>query len=333
MVVDQGSARMALPTTVRVQSCMGCIPLQRGTIILGFLGLFCSLIELFRWIFVLVDFEQFLRRCQEGKVISRSTIVDVDVSLQNQTVFYDDEGDDDEEEGLLSSRKCPRGNVALAVRFVMILTAGVFFINIIVTALMIHGAKMGKPNLMVPWLWWQLAEIALAVLGLFGLGRGYDDFFTNIFIIIMTMYFFLVVNSYYQQLREEAACASGMTVVAVTRPREEMTVTIPSPRKDDPPPPYPSFTSGYNSAYNPSDSTGFPNAPAPPYTPRQSYPDSPPPYAASCPYQSSQVTQTMPVNQELYSSGNASNGPSVASGEVTPLVENSHCHGTKPNQM
>lgn len=122
-----------------------------------------------------------------------------------------------------------------------------------------------------------------------------------------------------------------MTVVALRHPSEEMTVTIPSPRKDDPPPPYPSFTSGYNPAYNPTDSTGFPYAPAPLYTPSQNYPDPPPPYRASSPYQSAQVT-LIPVNEELYSSGIASNDPSDIGGEVAPLVENSLCTVTKPNQ-
>lgn len=66
-------------------------------------------------------------------------------------------------------------------------------------------------------------------------------------------------------------------VLAVARPHSEMHVTIPSPLKDDPPPPYPGPTSVTNMAYFPNDDM-LPNAPAYTLFPTNE-PTPPPPYS------------------------------------------------------
>nr|XP_045602061.1 uncharacterized protein LOC123760420 [Procambarus clarkii] len=304
--VDQGSTKMALPT-LRVKSCIGCIPLQRGTVIIGFLALFGSLLEIFKCVLRLVDFELSLKQCQQAEktLLVRPTIL---VYLDNST---EDDDDDDDDHHDLASEKCPTGAVINIIRIATVLRAFTYFIYFILT---------DKPSLMTPWLGWQLVQITFIILALFGLVGNINDIISSIFLVIVVIYFFLVVNSYYLQLRESASQSADLTVVAVAHPNMDMTVTIPSPRKDDPPPPYPGLTSGYNPVYNPIDITGYP--PAPPYTPRQNNdPVYPPPYENNIANPSVEGSHVGLQSQELHA-GAASRDPSPqAAEEVAPLVE------------
>ncbi|KAK8723995.1 hypothetical protein OTU49_011387 [Cherax quadricarinatus] len=302
-------------SALRVQTCIGCIPLQRGSVIIGFLALFGSLLEMFKCILLLVDFELSLKQCQnaENELLLKPTRDDdlLDSSAE------DKEDDDDRYHD-----KCPSGTVTYILRINMVLRAFTFFIYFILTALMIHGAKTGRYKLMTPWLWWQMVQIVFTILALCSLWGNVNDIVSSIFIVIVVIYFSLVVNSYYLQLRESAARPADVTVVAVAHPTAGMTVMIPSPRKDDPPPPYPGLAPGYNPVYNPVNTIGYP--PAPPYTPSQNCnPVSPPPYEINIPNSSVQASQPAPQSQNLHANVATSQDPaaSEAGEEAAPLVD------------
>ncbi|CAL4145144.1 unnamed protein product, partial [Meganyctiphanes norvegica] len=145
-------------------------------------------------------------------------------------------------------------------RFILGMTAVMLCIYFLLIALMVHGARTQRPNLMAPWLMWTLVHIVFAILTLIGIGRlPPSDVFSELFVLGLLTYFFCVVNSYYHQLREAENSGGRAMVVALSRPdrnnlsTSEMFVTFPSPRKADLPPPYPGMD---NPNYNPYPSDG-----------------------------------------------------------------------------
>ncbi|XP_064115617.1 uncharacterized protein LOC135221740 isoform X2 [Macrobrachium nipponense] len=118
------------------------------------------------------------------------------------------------------------------------------------------------------------------------------------------------------RLKEAERRDLGVTVVAVSRSPNEMMVVLPTGPKDDPPPPYPSFTSACNPAYNPT-GIGFPGCAA-----MQSVDLSPPPeYTPNDCIQNAQ-NGNIPgqVNAPAYSDLNMPRD-SLRFGEAAPLME------------
>ncbi|XP_042241137.1 uncharacterized protein LOC121878787 isoform X2 [Homarus americanus] len=310
---------MTSPACFRLQSCMGCIPLQRGTIIIGFLALFGSLIEIFKCILLMVDVELSMKQCQLRASMERNKHSSDDGDDDDHLMLRSDDDDDDDHDHV--SKNCSSGPEIHIFRFAMSLRMVMSFVYFILTALMILGAKKGNPRLMAPWLWWQLAQITFFIIAVFGHFANFDNIFYVISIVILVIYFFLVVNSYYLQLLESTIHTADLRVVAVAHPRMGMTLTIPSPRKDDLPPPYPGFAPDYNTGFNPNYVTGVIDGAQ--YIPGQNiYPSQPPPYSSNNPYQSGQVGQPIPQNQELHANVSVVNNPPPNSGgEAAPLVE------------
>lgn len=218
---------------------------------------------------------------------------------------------------------CPSGQMVLMYRCLFVIRIIVMFINFLLTVIMVHGARQKKPRLMAPWLWWQLSFVFLMILAIFNFGH-FSTITINLFLLMIDVYIFLVVNSCYLQLMDENSRPSNVMVLAVARPHAEMHITIPSPLKDDPPPPYPGPTSATNPAYYPHDDL---NLPAPPYT---RYPISdtttpPPPYPVETTSSAPPIYQvvTEPQNHQVPvpSASTGSDPPADESGnEAAPLV-------------
>lgn len=116
----------------------------------------------------------------------------------------------------------------------------------------------------------------------------------------------------------------AVTVVAVTQTPSGMTVSIPSPGKDDAPPPYPGYISEFNPAYSSTDETS-----APPYTSLQM-----PNYATPPPYsqiiqqspgttQQSQGNTSSEHSAQNSSQNSAAGSPAETCREAVPLVKKS----------
>lgn len=98
------------------------------------------------------------------------------------------------------------------------------------------------------------------------LNKWIKQYHTNYLIFNPVFYIYKCPFVCPQLLRRERN-PSRVTVIAMAHPRSEMMVSLPSPLKDDPPPPY-------NACYVPNESSYPPpyNAASPPYTTQ------PPPY-------------------------------------------------------
>ncbi|KAK4305998.1 hypothetical protein Pmani_022144 [Petrolisthes manimaculis] len=257
---------MALPAW-RVRSFLGCVSVQRGAIIIAIIGVLESLVEASRAVLVLYGTELSFTQCHASA----------------RTVYQDND-DADKRKSI-----CPSEQTVFMFRCLISIRIVVLFINVLLSALMMHGAKQKKPRLMAPWLWWQLSYIFLTVLAIFSIG-SFSTIMFNLLLLTSHIYLFLVVNSCYLQFMEDNLRNGGVMVLAVARPHSEMHLTIPSPPhlKDDPPPPYPGPTSVTNMAYFPNDDF-LPHAPsyAPPYSPYHTVGDTnmppPPPYSNIAP--------------------------------------------------
>lgn len=238
------------PCTYRVESCMGCIPLQRGAIIIGFLYLFGSMLETFKYMYVLVEFELKVKQCEEGKP-KREGIA----TYETRFDFYDTFRDE--------LRFCPKGRMLALARSSIVIPIFILFIYFILTALMIHGARQERSKLIAPWLWWQLSLLVVSLLGIIG-HQSLEDFLFKSTVLLVAMYLFMVVNSYYLKLLQQERNPSRVTVIAMARRRSEMTVSFPSPLKDDPPPPYHSCYIPAEASYPPPYDTTHATLP-PPY--------------------------------------------------------------------
>ncbi|KAG0729459.1 hypothetical protein GWK47_030282 [Chionoecetes opilio] len=294
--------------TCRVESCMGCIPLQRGAIIIGFLYLFGSMLETFKYMYVLVEFELKVKQCEETKPRR---------SPGSPGIVDDDDMKYDIYETLRDElRFCPKGRMLALARSSIIIPIFILFIYFILTALMIHGVRQERSKLIAPWLWWQLSLLVVSLLGIIGL-QSLEDFLFKITILVVAMYLFMVVNSYYLKLLQQERNPSRVTVIAMARPRNEMTVSFPSPLKDDPPPPY-------NSCYIPSEAM-YP----PPYDNNTAtYANSPPPYqsmdplepsgSGSAPGESHPNPATTAPTQATQATSSSDNANPVTPNPVTP---------------
>ncbi|XP_047487672.1 mucin-7-like [Penaeus chinensis] len=175
---------------------------------------------------------------------------------------------------------------------------------------------------------WQAAPIFYAFMSIFTPIKPPVPL--NLMSFLFVVYFLLVVFSYYSEVttRERPV---AVTVVAVTQTPSGMTVTIPSPGKDDAPPPYPGYISEFNPAYSSTDETS-----APPYTATyMSNYATPPPYSQII-QQSPGTTQQSPGTTQQsqgntsseHSAPNSSQNSAAASPaetcrEAIPLVKKS----------
>lgn len=246
----------------RVDSCMGCIPLQRGAIIVGFIYMFGSMMETFKYMYGLVDFELKVRQCAEAEPMIPDMYSE-DVKGPIYQALRDD------------LRFCPKGRMLALTRSAMVIPIFIFFIYFILTALMIHGARQDRPRLIAPWLWWQLSLFVVTILGIIGL-QSLEDFLYKMSVLLVAVYLFMVVNSYYLELLRRERNPSRVTVIAMAHPRSEMMVSLPSPLKDDSPPPY-------HACYVPNESP----YPPPYHAASPGYPTMPPPYQSSDPLMAS----------------------------------------------
>lgn len=116
----------------------------------------------------------------------------------------------------------------------------------------------------------------------------------------------------------------AVTVVAVTQTPSGMTVNIPTPGKDDAPPPYSSYISEFNPAYSSTDETSNP-----PYTSLQTCNSaSPPPYSQIFQQnpgttQQNQGNTTSEHSPQSSSQSSAAGSPAETCREAVPLVKRS----------
>ncbi|XP_045115733.1 uncharacterized protein LOC123507153 [Portunus trituberculatus] len=241
----------------RVESCMGCIPLQRGAIIIGFLNLFSSMLKTFKYIRILIEFELKVKECEEARPMRSPAFT---IHNESKYDYYETARDE--------LRACPKGRVLALARMYIVIPIFIMFIYFILTALMIHGTRQERPKLIAPWLWWQLFLLVVSLLSIIGL-QSHEDFFLNITLLLVNMYLFMVVNSFYLKLLQQERNPSRVTVIAMARRRSDMTVSFPSPLKDDPPPPYHScyvpVEAVYPPPYDTSGTTTHGGSMPPPY--------------------------------------------------------------------
>ncbi|XP_063603298.1 uncharacterized protein LOC134779220 [Penaeus indicus] len=241
----------------QINTFCGCIPLERGVLIIGIISMFVSLTELFRISLHFVDFELSLRHCQRLLKDLKKAEGDnkVDGTIGNET-----------------REKCPHESLVRTMYSTLGLQAILCIVYFILSVQLVYGVKMGRPRLLLPWMLWQAAPIFYAFISIFVPNNPPVP--VNMVSFLFIVYFLLVVFSYYNEAttRERPV---AVTVVAVTQTPSGMTVTIPSPGKDDAPPPYPGYISEFNPAYSSTDETS-----APPYTSMyMSNYATPPPYS------------------------------------------------------
>ncbi|XP_027210696.2 uncharacterized protein [Penaeus vannamei] len=288
----------------QIHTFCGCIQLESGVLIIGVISMFISLTELFRISLHFVDFELSLRHCQRLLKDLKKAEGDekVDASIGNET-----------------RDKCPNENLVKTMYFSLGLQAILCIICFIVSVQLVYGVKMGRPKLLLPWMLWQAAPIFYAFMSIFTPFKPPVPL--NLISFVIVVYFLLVVFSYYNEAttRERPV---AVTVVAVTQTPSGMTVSIPSPGKDDAPPPYPGYISEFNPAYSSTDETSAPSyASLPNYT-------SPPPYSHII-QQSPGTTQQSQGNTSLEHSAQSSSQNSAAASpaetcrEAVPLVKKS----------
>ncbi|KAK7075233.1 hypothetical protein SK128_013120 [Halocaridina rubra] len=238
---------MPLPPQCRYKTCLGCIPLQQGCIILGCTGMVGSLLELIARLRALVDFELSVNQCRQREYYRTGD----EQEGNNDPLRTTNETENDED----YTKKCPSDNIVNFARFVFGFSSFSYFVYFVTAAMMIYGVKKKIPRLMAPWMGWEVAQIFFNILVLLGLG-GYGSApysISSLLEIILMIYFILVVTSYYLELKEGQERHSGITVMAVSQTPHEMTVVIPSTHpKDDPPPPYPGFNYAINPGYDPT---------------------------------------------------------------------------------
>lgn len=293
---------MPLPPQYRVKSCMGCIPLQRGCIILGCIGMVCSLLEIRANIHGLIDFELSVKQCRKNEGLG-STEVKTNDTIENFPRYFVHD-------------KCPSDRFVNLVRVILGFASFTYVIYFIMTTMMIYGVITSKPKMMTPWMVWEIAQIFFSIVSLFGLGYGNPSRFTSVIEVLMMIYFILVVTSYYLQLKEAEERRDGVTVMAITQNSHDMMVVIPTMPKDDPPPPYPGFPSSFNPVYDPT-GTGLPL-----YSPNNPTSVSlPPEYGANTLPQLNQASHVaIPGSPAVHSNLNTPSSVVDGCGEAAPLV-------------
>lgn len=271
---------MALPNIYRLNRCCGCLSLQKGSIVIGTVGMLMILI-LICWQLVLIVVNEQCYRDAGRPGLNKV----YDFKHYNKDDDIDDHDDDDDSDHMSLKEfsymenphkgknifECPhwikyrssKYNYNTA-RFILGMTAVMLCIYFFLIALMVHGVRTARPNMMAPCLMWTLVHIVFAILTLIGIGHlPPSDVISELFCLGLLTYFFCVVNSYYHQLRESENGGAGALVVAMSRQdrnnlnTSEMFVTIPSPRKADLPPPYPGMDNPNYSPYLSNAATGM----------------------------------------------------------------------------
>ncbi|XP_076032633.1 uncharacterized protein LOC143020281 isoform X1 [Oratosquilla oratoria] len=277
----------------RVQSCCGYWSIRTGTLIIGIIFMISTILALSKYIVTMIIIETHWQFCQQ-----KANKDDSDELAENQEFPVP---------GLenLTLMKCKDFHRIVSYRLLFYVGIMMYTVQLILTSLMIHGAKNGKPKMMSPWLLWTLMYISYGILNMVFSRHVGGSGFVQMFISVgIPFYFFLIVNSYHLQLREIGS-QSVVSVLAVTRPNQEMHVILPSVpvhHKDDPPPPYSSFV---------------PDSDPPPYTP---YPNngavarSPSPSATAIEIQPSSSSSA--AGRELYGATGSIPSPS----EPQPVV-------------
>ncbi|XP_066969836.1 uncharacterized protein [Macrobrachium rosenbergii] len=265
---------------LRLRCFLCCIPLQKGCIIVGFFHMISSMFGIGKTVQQIVDFELSVIQCR------RKDDFNTEPFISNKSAESDE---DDENDNILhetdNKAQSPRHDACASdflvsfVRVRLTIIALVLSVFFMVTVMMVLGVIRKKSRMMIPWMVWVIPEIFMDLANLLGLGFAPPRLnFDTLFTLVAFIYSTQVVTSYYWELKEAERRELGVTVVAVSRSPNEMMVVLPTGPKDDPPPPYPSFTSACNPAYNPT-GIGYPGcaamqsvdlSPPPEYTPNDS---------------------------------------------------------------
>ncbi|XP_076032637.1 uncharacterized protein LOC143020281 isoform X2 [Oratosquilla oratoria] len=138
----------------RVQSCCGYWSIRTGTLIIGIIFMISTILALSKYIVTMIIIETHWQFCQQ-----KANKDDSDELAENQEFPVP---------GLenLTLMKCKDFHRIVSYRLLFYVGIMMYTVQLILTSLMIHGAKNGKPKMMSPWLLWTLMYISYGILNM-----------------------------------------------------------------------------------------------------------------------------------------------------------------------